>query len=192
MEGDALAFELRDAAIDMVLLDLEVGDAIAHQPASLALALVDVNVVAGPAKLLRSGHSGRPRANDGDAVAGLHGSGNRVHVAQIPSLVADRLLNRLDGNGHIFEVKRASLFARSRADAARPFGEIVSRVEVADRFFPITLIDQIIPVGDLVVNRTTRRPMAEGYAAIHAARGLLGNFLIRHRQHEFAEMPDAV
>ena len=62
MEGHALALHLLDAAVDEVLLHLEVGDAEAHQPAGLALALVDVDVVAGAAELLRRRHAGRARS----------------------------------------------------------------------------------------------------------------------------------
>ena len=71
MEGHALALHLLDAAVDVVLLHLEVGNAEAHQPAGLRFALIDMDVVAGAAKLLGGGHAGRARADDGDALAGL-------------------------------------------------------------------------------------------------------------------------
>lgn len=52
MEGHALALHLLDAPVDIVLLDLEVGNTVAHQPAGPAFALVDMDVVTGAAKLL--------------------------------------------------------------------------------------------------------------------------------------------
>ncbi|ESY72501.1 hypothetical protein X743_16470 [Mesorhizobium sp. LNHC252B00] len=65
-------------------------------------------------------------------------------------------------------------------------------MQVADRVVPVSIIDEVVPVGDLVVDRTAGRPMAERNAAIHAARGLFLDLLVRHRQREFTEMPDAV
>ena len=52
MKGDAFGLHLLDPAVDVALLQLEVRDAIAQEPARLALLLVDVNVMAGPRKLL--------------------------------------------------------------------------------------------------------------------------------------------
>src|SRR5690606_30462417 len=121
MERDAFAFQLRHAAVDMILLDLEVGNAVAHQSAGLAFTLIDVNLVASAAKLLGRSHSRRSGADDGYALAGLHGSRGRLHVTQLPSLIADGLFDALDRHGHIFKIERAGFLAGSRADAARPF-----------------------------------------------------------------------
>ena len=71
MEGHALGFHLRDAAVDEVLLHLEVGNAVAQQAAGLGDLLVDMDVVAGARELLRAGQAGRARADDGDLLAGL-------------------------------------------------------------------------------------------------------------------------
>jgi hypothetical protein len=65
-------------------------------------------------------------------------------------------------------------------------------MQVADRLFPIAVVDQIVPVRDLVVDRTPRRPMAIGNAAIHAARRLLGDFLVAHPDGELAEVANPV
>lgn len=78
------------------------------------------------------------------------------------------------------------------ADAARPFGEIVGGMQVADRLVPVAIVDEVVPVRDLVVDRTACRPVAIGNAAIHAARGLFLDFLVRHGQREFAEMANTV
>ena len=71
VEGHAFGLHLRDAAVDEVLLHLEVGNAVAQQAAGLGVALVDVNVVAGARELLRAGQSGRARADDRDLLAGF-------------------------------------------------------------------------------------------------------------------------
>jgi hypothetical protein len=64
VEGHALAVHLLDAAVDVVLFHLEVGNAEAHQPAGAALALVDMHVMADAAKLLGGRHAGRAGADD--------------------------------------------------------------------------------------------------------------------------------
>ena len=51
-------------------------------------------------------------------------------------------------------------------------------------------IDQVVPVGDLVVHRTA--VVAIGNAAIHAARRLIARRLLRQRQNEFPVMANAV
>src|SRR6185437_9342769 len=63
----------------------------------------------------------------------------------------------------------------------------------------IALVDQIVEVGDLVVDRAARRArrdragaVAIGDAAIHAARGLVARFLLRERNDELLEMLEAI
>ena len=58
VEGDALGLHLLDAALDDVLLHLEVGDAVAEQAAGLGVLLVDMHVVAGAGELLGRGEPG--------------------------------------------------------------------------------------------------------------------------------------
>ena len=148
--------------------------------------------MAGAAKLLRRRHAGRAGADDRDPLAGLLLRRIGADVAGLVSLVGDRLLDRLDGDRNVLEVQRAGFLAGRRADAAGEFREIVGRVEVADRVLPVAIIDEVVPVRDLVVDRAAGRAVAERNAAIHAARGLFLDLLVRHRQRELAEMPDAV
>ena len=63
-------------------------------------------------------------------------------------------------------------------------------MKIAGRFFPICLINKIVPIGDLVIYRTAI--VAEGNAAIHAARRLVAQLRLRQRRDEFAKVPDAV
>ena len=60
MEGDAFRFHLLHAPVDDPLLHLEVGDAVAQQPAGLGVLFIDVHVVTGARQLLRGGQAGRP------------------------------------------------------------------------------------------------------------------------------------
>ena len=74
MEGHALRLHLLDAALDVALLQLEVGDAVAQQAAGLRVLLVEMHVMADAGELLRAGEARRAGADDGDALAGLRGS----------------------------------------------------------------------------------------------------------------------
>jgi hypothetical protein len=69
---------------------------------------------------------------------------------------------RLDVDRNVFKVQRAGFLARSGADAAGELRKVVGRVQVAERDVPVALKDQIIPVRDLVVDRTPVGPWQNG------------------------------
>ena len=71
VKGDAFGLHLLDAPVDVALLHLEVGNAIAQQAAGLAVLLIDVNVVAGARELLGASEARRTRSDDGDFLASL-------------------------------------------------------------------------------------------------------------------------
>ena len=65
---------------------------------------------------------------------------------------------------------------QGRADPARELRETVGGAQAAERQFPLALIDQIVPLGDEVVQRAAgghaadhHARLAEGDAAVHAA-----------------------
>src|SRR5262249_12596796 len=98
----------------------------------------------------------------------------------------DCAFDGLDGDRDVLDVERAGGFARRRADTAGHLREVVGGVQIARRLLPVAGIDEIVPIGDLVVDRAAgviiRNP------AIHAARGLLTRFLLGQRLHELAPM----
>lgn len=175
-----------------MLFHLEIRNAVTQQTAGAAFALININHVTSTGQLLRSGKASRARADDGNRLARLVGGWLRHDMAELIGLVAQCLLDRLDRNRRILEVQRAGFLARGRANATREFREIVGQMQVADRLIPIVVIDEIVPVRDLVMHRTARRAMAERNAAIHAARRLLLHFAIRHRNGEFPEVTDTI
>ena len=67
VEDDAFGLHLLDAAVDVALLQLEIGNAIAQQAARLGVLLIDVNVVAGARELLGASETRRTRTDDGDS-----------------------------------------------------------------------------------------------------------------------------
>ena len=111
VEGDALGLHLRDAAVDVALLHLEVGDAVAQQAAGLGVLLVDVDVVAGAGELLGAGEAGRAGADDGDRLAGLAsrgGSGLIQPSCQPRSTMAHSIVLMVTGSSMMLSVQDAS------------------------------------------------------------------------------------
>src|SRR3984957_19489272 len=195
MKGDALGFHLRDAAVDDALFHLEVGNAVAQKPAGLGEFLEHMHVVSGTRELLRASHSGGAGTDDRDLFAGLGGGDLRLDPAVFPGAVDDRAFDGFDLDRIVVDVEGAGGFARRRADAAGEFRKIVGRMQVARGFLPVVLINQVVEVGDLVVDRTARGAgrdragaVAIGNAAIHAARGLVARFLLRQRDDEFLKI----
>lgn len=69
-ELGAFQAHLLDAAVDVRLLHLELGDAVAQQATDAVRALVDGDGVVSPGQLLGGGESRRARADDRDGLAG--------------------------------------------------------------------------------------------------------------------------
>ena len=145
MELHALRLHLLDAALDVDLFHLEVGNAVAQQAAGLGPALIDMHLMPGARELLRAGQAGRAGADDGDFLAGLV----RRQFGLKPlrdGAVGDLAFDGFDGDRIVVDVERAGRLARRRADAAGEFGEIIGRVQIARRLVPVVAVDQIVPV----------------------------------------------
>ena len=71
-------------------------------------------------------------------------------------------------------------------------GKLLVECRLRERLFPVAIVDEVVPVRDLVVHRAARIAVAIGDAAIHAAGGLPRDFAVRHRQREFAPVANAV
>ena len=198
MKHHAFGLHLRDAPVDVNLLHFKVGNAVAQEPAGFGPFLVDVHFVPGARQLLRAGKPGRSGADDRYSLAGVL----RRRLGLEPprdGAIGDRAFDRFDGDRVLVDVERTRGLARRRAHAAGHFREIVGRVQVARGLFPVAVVDEIVPVRDLIVDRAARRAGREragahaiGHAAIHAARGLRDVVLLGHRQHEFAPMAHAL
>src|SRR5271166_5153138 len=190
VEDHAFRLHLCNAGVDVMLLHLEVGNAVAQQASRLGQLLENVHLVAGARELLRAGHARRTRADHGHLLSRAQRRGLRHDPAFFEGAVGDRAFDGLDGDGIVVEVERAGGFAWRRTDAAGDLGEIVGAMQVARRLPPVAAIDQIVPVRNLVVHGTAG--VAVGNAAIHATRRLRPRLLLREWQHELAPVLDAL
>jgi hypothetical protein len=109
---DALGLHLLDAAIDMRLLELEVGNAVAQQATDTIVLFKDDHRMPDARQLLRSRQAGRAGADDGHFPAGLDFRRLRNDPAFFPALVDDRMLDRLDAHRVGVDIERTRGFAR--------------------------------------------------------------------------------
>src|SRR6476619_8007748 len=89
VKGDTLGFHPSDAAVDVMLLHLEIGNAVTQQSPGLGPALEQMHVVAGARELLRAGHPRRTGAYYGDLLAGFAGRTFRLDPAIVPGAIDD-------------------------------------------------------------------------------------------------------
>ncbi len=143
-----------------------------------------------PRELLRTGEPRRSRANHSDFFAGLHIGEFGFDPAVRPGAIDDRALDGFDCHRTIVNVQRASGFARCRTNAAGELRKIIRRMKIARSLLPIGVIDEVVPIRDLIVDRAAA--VAKRNPAIHAAcRLILGRFLGK-RDHEFLVMTNPV
>ena len=183
-EAHALGLHLLDAAVDQMLLHFEIGNAIAQQAANAVILFEHRDGVTRARELLRGGHASGTATDYCDCFAGLGPGRLRCDPTRFPALIDDEMLDRLDADRIIIDVQRAGGFARGRADAPGELGEIVGRVQYVERFAIVAAIDQIIPVGNDVVDRAA--VVAKRDAAVHAARALLFRCVVSQMHDEFA------
>ncbi|OIQ88657.1 hypothetical protein GALL_294800 [mine drainage metagenome] len=188
-EAHAFGLHLRDAAVDVVLLHLEVGNAVAQQAADAVVLLEHGHVMPGARQLLRGRQAGRAGTHHGDALAGLVGRRLRHDPTHLPALVDDGVLDRLDAHRGLVDAQGAGRLARRGADAPGELGEVVGRVQRVQRAAPVALPHEVVEVGNDVVHRAA--VVAEGDAAVHAAPGLDLGLVVRQFVDEFLPVLEA-
>src|SRR5208337_4330109 len=105
-------------------------------------------------------------------------------------MLDDCLFDVLDRHRRVVNTQNAGSFAGRRAYPSGEFGEVVRGVEGANGFLPAIAIDEVIPIRDDIVERAAR--VAEGHAAIHAARRLNAQLRLREFLVHFLEIIDAL
>src|SRR5262249_35986267 len=121
----SLGSHLLDAPVDEVLLQLEVGDAVAQQSADAVGLLQDRDIVAGARQLLRGGESCRSGADHRNTLAGPRLGRFRTHDSGFERAIDDRLLDALDRDRRFVAAPHTSGRAGRGRKAAAEFGEVV-------------------------------------------------------------------
>src|SRR5204863_499429 len=152
-EGDALLLHDREAPLEDALLHLELGDAVAEEPADPVGALEDRDRVTRAVQLLGGGEPRGPGADDRDLLPGAYGGRLGHDPALVEGALADAFLHRLDRDRVVVDAEDARALAGRRAEPARPLGEVVGRVQALARVAPAVLVHEVVPVGDDVAER---------------------------------------
>ena len=196
-ELDAFGGHEIDAALHDLLVELHVRDAVHEQAADAVVAFEHGDQMAGPVELRGGGQAGRAGADDGDFLAGAQFRRFGDDPAFVQASVDDRALDVLDRDGRCVDAQHARAFARRGADAAGELGEVVRLVQPLERFLPQPAIDEIVPLGNEVVDRATARHarqqragVAERNAAVHAPRALFLQLVLRHVKVKFHPVCD--
>src|SRR5208282_1693773 len=164
------------AAVEDVLFELEVGNAVAHQAADAVVLLIDGDGVACAAQLLRGCQAAGPAAHHGHALAGVLLGRLGMNPTLVPGALHHAALDELDRDGGLVDAQHAGGLAGRGTDAAGELGEVVGGMQAADGSFPAAVVHQIVPVGNEVIDRAAG--VAERHAAIHAAGALLALLLL--------------
>ncbi len=134
-----------------------------------------------------------PGADDRHRLAGfaLAARGLRGDPALLPGAVDDRVLDLFDRDRvALADLEHARRLARRRAQTPGELGEVVGGVQLRDRVGEAIAVDEVVPVGDQVPERTA--VVAERHAAVHAAGALLAQLLDRALQQELVEVVGAL
>src|SRR3990172_2154883 len=146
-EDDAFGIHLGQPPVQVLLLHLELGDAVAEEAADPVRALEHGDGVAGAGELLGASEAGGPGADDGDGLAGEGVRGLRVPPPLLPGPLDDGQLDLLDGDGVVVDPQDAGRLAGGGAEPAGEVREVVGGVQPLDRLPPLVPVYEIVPVG---------------------------------------------
>src|SRR5690606_37074295 len=130
--------------------------------------------------------------DDRDALAGAVLRPIRRDPPLGPAAIDDRVLDVLDRDRRIGDAEHARALARRGARAPRELREVVRLVQTVERLLPTSLIDEVVPLWNQVVDRTTVSGLTERHAAVHAACALDLEVLLRRRREDLLEIAGAL
>src|SRR6266849_4511036 len=189
-EAHAFGFHLRKPPVDDVLFQLEMRNAVSQQSTDAIRLLVHSYPVPGAGELLGSRQSRGSRADNSHLFAGTMPRRFWPDPALFKSALDDILFDLLDRDRRLIDSEHASRFARRRTDPSGELRKIIGGMQLPHGIFPSAAINQIVPVGDDVVHRTTG--MTERDAAVHTTRSLGAQFGFRELLIDFKPVVDAL
>ena len=106
------------------------------------------------------------------------------------SALHDIFFDLLNRDWRLIDPQHTRRFARRGTNAAGEFREVVGRVQLPNRIFPMAVINQIVPIGNQVVDGTSG--LTKGHAAVHAARALGAKIRFGKIDVDFEPIVDAL
>ena len=187
------------AAVNDLLFQLHVGDAVHQQAAHAVLTLVYGHFVAALVQVIGNRKAGRAGTYHGNGFAGAGRGRAGGQQAGFIAIFYNGVLVLLHGNRAAGGVAAgAGSFAQSGAYPAGKLREAVGGAQAMYSQIPLALVDQVVPFGNQVVQRAAachaanhHASLAERYAAIHAAGTLRLLFILRQRDVKFVKVLNA-
>ena len=172
VKDDAAGLVLPPAPQHDLLLQLEVRDAVHHQPANAIVAVIHMHLVTAHPQPLGGRKPGRAGTDDAHAQPQFHPRRRRLDPTILPGGVDDIALDRADGDALEAFLDDAITLAQPvlRADAAADFREGVGGGGDLVSFLHPAFCGQLQPVGNVVLQRAVH--LAEGHTALAAPAGL--------------------
>jgi hypothetical protein len=99
------------------------------------------------------------------------------------------MLDRLDAYRIGIDIERTRRFARCRTNAPGKIGKVVGRMQYDQRLLPVAAINEVVPVGNDVVDRAPG--IAKRDPAIHAACALDTGLFVGQDADKLAVMFEA-
>jgi len=190
LEAHALLPEQVDPPLHHPLLELEVRNPVAQQPARMLRGLVHRHVETPQVQVGRRGQASRPAAHHRHLQAVARQHGPRKHAPFGERAVGDLPLDLADSHRVAVLRVAARSLAQRRADPPRDLRIRARRQHQLQRVLPAVFKHRQVHVGNRVLDRTARAE-AERNAAIHAARRLPRQFVRRQMLLDLVPVPDA-
>ena len=127
-ELDTFRGEQVHPALDDVLFQLHVRNAVHQQSADPVCSFEDSDFMSDAVQLSRSSQTSRATSDNGDSLARSFGRRIRLDPALVESVVDDRAFDVLDRDRGIGDPENARSFTRSRTDSPGEFREVVRLV----------------------------------------------------------------
>ena len=191
LELHPLGRQLLQAAVQHALVQLEVRDAVAQQPADALGSFEQGHGVPLAPQALGGGQAGRAGADHGHPAAGVAPRRPRPDPALGEGPLADAQLQLPDGHRAGVDRQRAGALAGGGADPAGELGEVVGQLQAQPGLAPAAAVDRVVALRDQVAQGAAQR-VAEGHAAVHAAGPLPGELLAGGGQGDLPPVADAL
>ena len=171
-EFNALSCHQVETALNDLLVELHIGDAVHQQATNAIRSFQHLDAVARFVELIGSCQARRSGTDDHHFLACPAGGWFWLDPSFGKATVNNGVFNVLDRDCGIGDPQDAGTFTGSRTGAAREFRKIVGFMKPVKGFLPATLVNQVVPFRNQVIDRTARSRLAKGDTAIHAASSL--------------------
>ena len=170
-----------DATLHDLLGKLHVGNTVGEQATGALVPLVHAHAHATSCELPGKRQAGGTGPHDAHERGGVRRGDKRTH-APAPPVVGEQALVVVDGDRIVMQAEVACDLARRRTHAAGEFREGIGQQQACVRIVESSTVEQVIDLGNEVMERTARRgddvvedaaALAKRHAAVHAAARLL-------------------